>query len=159
MADTKTSHKCSKCKKTGHNSRTCPTQMAEEKVETKPIPQPEQKVYIVLHGGASKDWNLPNEVLAVCATLEDAADAINERIKFYMEEETHDEEDNMRKTPTFTAEDIKNRIDADKFSSLIQIVNIKADPEEEEDNENGMWGNLRISIQATPRKIRNNHSG
>lgn len=160
MADTKRIYKCSLCQEAGHNKAKCPSakKETEPQIETKPEVQVEQKYWIVMHGGTSKDWRLSNEVLALCATLEDAADAINERVKLYIEHEAHDEDDNRREIPVFTADGIKKMIDSDKYSNLIQITNIKADPEEEEDDKDGMWGNLRISIHATPRRIRNNHS-
>ena len=124
-------NKCSICHEPGHNKAKC--KMAEAKpVETKP--KVEQSVWVVMAGGSTKDWKQDNYPLSVCASLRDVADAINERIEFYMKEEVLDEDDKRRKVPVFVPKEIEAMIKKEKFNHLVQIVNIKADPDEEKDS-------------------------
>jgi hypothetical protein len=119
-----------------------------KKIRKLRTPSPDYQ-YAVLSKETTKDW-VKNTVLEkVFDNLQSAVDHVNKMISNYIEDyDLLDEFEN--KIPTVSIADISEN--AFRYGEPFQIINVKSPTDECDDpEEDGMWGNLRIYIQALRR--------
>lgn len=136
MADT-SQRKCGSCGQVGHNKRTCKNSPAKKENSSELV------IYAVLTQETTKDWKKPTQIEKLFRTLEGAVAHINKSIKEYIDDyDLLEEFDN--KIPTVSIDDLKGH---NLQREPHQLINLKPPSEDEDDEEDGMWGNIRFFVQ------------